>query len=239
MPRTRIGALPRTQGATVRSHGNGGPARRVRPSRPRLDPRPAAAVLRFLSGAAMGVALLAVAPARAADDVAVTVTKTDTCYSVQAVFSVAASVDLTWDVLTDFDQMAKILSNVDDSKIVDRKGNTFNVVQKSHSTSGPVRLSLQSTRLVELTPKTLIRSQFVSGDSLKSSLFTTRIAPAGEGAKVTVQGTFVPTWLAGGVITTEAVETQTRRQYTELRDEILRRKLGQPPPACLQTKTCS
>lgn len=183
---------------------------------------------------------LAIAPMAfaAADDITVKVDKTDDSYAVYASLNVPATQDQVWDVLTDFDHMAQILSNVDDSKIVDRKGNTFNVVQKSHGQAGPVRVSLNSTRRVDLSPKTEIRSQFISGDSLKSSVFTTRLMPQGSGTQVVVQGTFVPTWLAGSVITVEAVETQTRRQYAELRDEILRRKNGQPRPPCLVNKTC-
>lgn len=189
-----------------------------------------------------GIASLALALAplafAAADDITVKVDKTDDSYAVSVSLTVQATQDQVWDVLTDFDHMAQILSNVDDSKIVDRKGNVFNVVQKSHGQAGPVRVSLNSTRRIELSPKTEIRSQFVSGDSLKSSVFTTRLTPQGSGTQVVVQGTFVPTWLAGSVITVEAVETQTRRQYAELRDEILRRKNGQPRPACLVNKTC-
>ncbi len=193
-----------------------------------------------LARAGLASLALVVAPIAAAadDDITVKVDKTDDSYAVYASLNVPATQDQVWDVLTDFDHMAQILSNVDDSKIVDRKGNAFNVVQKSHGNAGPVRVSLNSTRRIDLTPKTEIRSQFVSGDSLKSSVFTTRLAAQGSGTQVVVQGTFVPTWLAGSVITVEAVQTQTRRQYAELRDEILRRKNGEPRPACLVNKTC-
>lgn len=159
-------------------------------------------------------------------------------YTVDASFTVAASHDLVWDVLTDFDRMAQILSNVDASKIVNRKGNEFDVEQESHGTAGPLRVSLFNVRRVTLAPKTEMRSRLVSSDSLKSSDFTTRITPQGDLMKVDVHGTFVPAFLAGAVITTEGIETQVGRQYTELRDEILRRKNGQPRPACLARKDC-
>ena len=159
-------------------------------------------------------------------------------YVVDATFTVAASQDLAWDVLTDFDQMAQILSSVDASKIVDRKGNEFEVEQRSHGSAGPVRVSLNNVRRVTLVPKTEIRSRLVSSDSLKSSDFTTRLVRQGEHVRVDVRGTFVPAFLASAVISTEGIETQVGRQYTELRDEILRRKTGAPRPACLATKDC-
>lgn len=159
-------------------------------------------------------------------------------YVVDASFTVAASPDLVWDVLTDFGQMAQILSSVDASKVVNRKGNEFDVEQESHATAGLVRVSLLNVRHVTLVPKTEIRSRLVSSDSLKASDFTTRIAPQGDLVKVDVHGTFVPALLAGAVLTPENIEASIGRQYTELRDEILRRKDGQPRPACLAKKNC-
>jgi len=174
----------------------------------------------------------------AGQPVAVRARKDGSSYVVDASFTVAASQDLAWDVLTDFDQMAQILSSVDASKIVNRKGNEFDVEQKSHGTAGPARVSLNNVRHVTLVPKTEIRSQLVSSDSLKASDFTTRVTPQGALVKVDVRGTFVPGFLASAVVSIENIEAQVGRQYTELRDEILRRKSGQPRPACLAKKDC-
>jgi len=69
-------------------------------------------------------------------------------------------------------------------------------------------------------------------------VFTTRIVAQGAVTRVEVQGTFVPTWLAATVINTNEVEAQTRRQYSELRAEILRRKNGEPTPPCIVKKDC-
>lgn len=159
-------------------------------------------------------------------------------YVVELAFTVAATQDLVWDVLTDFDQMAQILSSVDSSRVLNRKGDDFDLEQKSHSTAGPVRLSTSNVRHVTLVPKTEIRSRLASADTLKSSDFTTRIAPQGALVRVDVRGTFVPALLASAVINTENIQAQLSRQYTELRDEILRRKNGQPRPACLARKDC-
>jgi hypothetical protein len=35
------------------------------------------------------------------------------------------------------------------------------------------------------------------------------------------------------------VQSQTRRQYQELRDEILRRKTNEPTPPCILAKNCT
>lgn len=182
-------------------------------------------------------ALVSAAPS-AGKDISVRVKQDGSAYTVAAEWTVAASVDEAWEVLTDFDRMAQILSSVDQSRIVNRKGNRFEVTQKSHGNVGPIRVSLDSVRAVELTPKREIRSNLLSGD-LKSSDFTTRIARKGGDTQVNVSGKIVAEGMTAAAITPEAVCSQIRRQYQELREEILRRKAKEPPPPCLLAKNCA
>jgi len=195
-------------------------------------------VLTLMSAIALCVMpWLTYAAGPSAKDINVKVEKDGNTYMVSADFTVAASVDETWDVLTDFDNMAKILSNVDASSISNREGNKFDVTQKSHVSAGLIKVSSDSVRQVELTPKTEIRSHLLKGD-LKSSVFSTKIIPEGDVTKVTVNGKFVAGGLSAGAITVESVEASTRRQYQELRDETLRRKAHLPTPACVLAKNC-
>ena len=78
--------------------------------------------------------------------------------------AVPASPEETWEVLTDFDKMAQILSNVDSSRVVNRDGNLIQVAQKSHASVGLVRLSLDNLRQIELIPNREIRSRLLKGD---------------------------------------------------------------------------
>ena len=173
----------------------------------------------------------------AGKDIVVHVDKDGSTFTVGAELTVAADPDEVWSVLTDFDHMAQILSNVDASHIANRDGDKFDVFQTSHASAGLLHLSLDSVRRIELTPKQEIRSHLVKGD-LKSSDFTTRLAEDGDVVKITVHGKFVVGGLMGAAITPETVEAQTRQQYEELREEILRRKAKQPPP-CLLAKNCA
>ncbi len=184
---------------------------------------------------------LAVAwPATAAspgDDITVNVERDGNTFSVAVDMVVAAGADETWEVLTDFDKMSQILSNVDASKVVARDGNLIRVSQQSHAQVGLLRLSLKNVREIELTPNREIHSKLLEGD-LKSSDFTTRISPDGANTHVSVRGTFVTKGAGSAVVNVDAVAKQTRRQYEELREEILRRKGHLPPPPCLLAKTC-
>jgi uncharacterized membrane protein len=171
-------------------------------------------------------------------DISVHVERDGDAFMVAAELTVAASADEVWDVLTDFDHMAQILSNVDLSRVTNRNGKRFEVIQKAHGSAGLIHVSLDSVRAVELTPKREIQSHLVKGD-LKSSDFTTRIARKGGLTWITVRGKIVAEGLSAAAITPEAVQAQTQRQYQELREEILRRKAKEPPPPCLLTKNCA
>ncbi len=165
------------------------------------------------------------------------VTRDGSTFAIDADWSVAANGDEVWAVLTDFDHMAQFLSSVDASRVINREGNRLEIVQKSHANAGLLRLSLENTRAIVLTPKRDIESHLLKGD-LKSSDFTTRIVDAAGGSKVIIRGQFVVSGLASAAVSVESVEVQTRLSYQEMRDEILRRKSNEPTPACLLAKNC-
>jgi carbon monoxide dehydrogenase subunit G len=171
-------------------------------------------------------------------DIAVHVERDGNAFMVAAELTVAASTDEVWEVLTDFDHMAQILSSVDFSRVANRNGKRFDVIQKSHGSAGLIHVSLDSVRAVELTPKREIRSHLTTGD-LKSSDFTTRIAKKGGVTRIAVRGRIVAEGLSAAAITPEAVQDQMQRQYRELREEILRRKAREPAPPCLLAKNCA
>ncbi len=203
------------------------------------------AVLVALAGGAYIADRLALAPVTAAPaadaaqpPVSARARKDAAGYAVSASFTVAAPRELVWAVLVDFDHMAEILSSVDASRIVNRDGNDFDVEQRSHANAGPLHLATDSLRHVTLVPEAEIRSRLLRSGNLKASDFTTRLVSEGKLVRVDVQGTFVPKLLAGTVLGTDNVAVQVARQYTELRDEILRRQSGTPRPACLATKDC-
>lgn len=181
---------------------------------------------------------LAVAPAAASDAVNVQARKNDDAYIVDVTFTVPASATIAWDVLTDFEGMEGFISSVTASRIVNRQGNAFDVDQEGRGKLGPIPFTYTNVRRVQLVPRTEIVSTLVESDNLKSSDFTTRIAPQGTGAAVTVRGTFVPGFFASTVITIDKVKDRMAQLYEEMRDEMVRRARGDPRPACLAARNC-
>ena len=161
--------------------------------------------------------------AQDASDIVVHVKKNGATIIVDVEMMVQAPALATWDVLTDYDHMAQFVANVQSSKITDRKGNTLVVAQKSGTSFGLLKFSFDNVREVELVPHSEIRSNLISGD-MKASAFTTRIMSDGDGVtRVLNHGEFVPTMWVPPVIGTAFLESETRRQFHELRNEIMRR----------------
>jgi carbon monoxide dehydrogenase subunit G len=156
-------------------------------------------------------------------DIAVQVRKERSAFEITFEFTVAATLEQTWNVLSDYEHMAQIVSNIDSSRIVSRDGDRITVAQTSHGKVGPVHVSVDGVREIVLTPFNEIRSHLVKGD-LKASDFTTNLRAEGPVTRVTGHGKIVASAWVAWALGAETVAAQTRRQYQELRDEILRRK---------------
>jgi hypothetical protein len=165
------------------------------------------------------------ADAQAASNIVVHVKKDGATIIVDVEMAVQVPPLEAWDVLTDYDHMAQFVTNVQASKITDRKGNTLVVAQKSGTSFGVLKFSFDNVREVELVPYSEVRSKLISGD-MKASAFTTRImSDGGGGARVLNHGEFVPTMWVPPVIGTAFLEAETRRQFHELRNEMMRRTM--------------
>jgi len=163
-------------------------------------------------------------PLRGGDeDIDVQVRKERSAYEVKLEFTVPATIEQTWNVLADYEHMAQILSSMDSSRIVSRDGNRLTVAQTSHGNAGPVRVSIDAVREITLTPFSEIRSHQIKGD-LKASDFTTSLHAEGSHTRVIVTGRLVAAAWASWTLGAETVAAHTRRQYQELRNEILKRK---------------
>lgn len=169
------------------------------------------------------------ADARDDSDIVVRAQKDGETITIDVAMSVQAPLSAVWDVFTDYDHMAEFVANVNSSRITDRNGNTLVVAQKSSTAFGLLKFSFDNVRKVELVPHKEIRSTLISGD-MKESAFTTRlVGEAGGVTRVFNHGVFIPTMWVPPVIGTVFLESETRRQFAQLRDEIMRR--GTAPKA--------
>jgi hypothetical protein len=138
-------------------------------------------------------------------------------------FSVDAKAVEAWAVLTDYDNMAKFVSSLQASRIIRRDGDTLIIMQKGNASRGLLSLSFENVREIVLTPITEIRSRLISGD-FKASEFTTRVVDHGDSTQIINHGEFIPNLWVPPLIGPVLIEAETRKQFQELRNEILRRK---------------
>lgn len=166
--------------------------------------------------------LLAIAAPGDTRDIIVRANKAGDSIVVEVDCPVAAPRAVIWDVLTDYDNMAKFVSNLDQSAVRARMGNRLQVFQKGKASRGPISIAFENVREIELVPQTAIESKMVSGDIMPAA-FTTRIEVAGSTLHIVHAGSYTPSVWVPPVIGTALIEAETRKQYGEIRDEILRR----------------
>ena len=155
-------------------------------------------------------------------DVDVTVRRDGEAIVIDVDLRVDASPQQAWSVLTDYDHMAGFVSSLTMSRVVARSDGKLEVAQISQYALGPFHFKFDNLREVELVPLLEIRSQMIRGD-MKASTFTTRLVPEGRGTRILNHGRMIPDRWIPPVIGIDVIRNATRKQFSELRAEIVRR----------------
>jgi len=168
--------------------------------------------------------LLVATAAWAADDsdIAVEAVKDGATIHIKVDCPVKAPRAIVWDVITDYDHMASFLPNVKQSVVRMRLGNRMQVFQKGEASRGLLTIRFENVREIDLAPQTEVRSRIISGDSMPAE-FTTRIEERAGALHIVHTGSYTPgMWVPPG-IGPSLIAAETRRQYGDIRHEILRR----------------
>jgi hypothetical protein len=156
-------------------------------------------------------------------DILVRVLKDGPHIAVDVDVPVDAPWSVVWDVLTDYDRMGEFVSNIKASNIVGSGAEDVLRVHQSGSASlGPFSLPFDNVREIELVPHREIRSRLVSGD-FKASAFVTRIVLVDARIHILNRGRYTPNMWVPPLIGPAVIEAETRKQFGEIRAEILRR----------------
>ncbi len=156
-------------------------------------------------------------------DILVVVKVSGDVVTVDVNLHVAASPEEVWDVLTDFDQMAQIVTNLQASRIVSRSANIAIVAQEGRASFGLLSFSFDTLREVELKPFAEIRARLIGG-SMHKMEGTTRLIAEAVGTRIVSHGEFIPNVWVPPVVRPTFIEAETRKQFGEMREEIIRRK---------------
>ena len=142
---------------------------------------------------------------------------------VDAAFSVPVTPQKAWEVLTDFDHMAGFISNLQFSKIIESSKNTLYVSQKGVAKHALITFPFESIREIRLTPVEKIQSHMLSG-SMRKLEGITRLFPEGDHARITYHSDSFPGVWIPPIVGKAFIEHESREQFQEMRDEMLRRK---------------
>jgi uncharacterized protein YndB with AHSA1/START domain len=157
------------------------------------------------------------------DDIAVAIRRDGETFAVTVQLTVDATPEQVFAVLTDYDHMAKFVSNVMASRVVRRDDERIVVEQKSRLALGPLHFDFTNIRVVAPVPFSEIRSRVTQGD-MQGSSFTTRLTARGTRTFIDNRGSFYADRWIPTIIGNMVLESETRRQFEEFRAEILRRK---------------
>jgi carbon monoxide dehydrogenase subunit G len=161
-------------------------------------------------------------------DIAVAVHRHAGRFEVDVDFRVSAAPQDVWRVMTDYDHMDRIVSNVVSSHVIARHDEHLEVASTTRAKLGPWEYKVNNVREIRLTPVREIRSKVVSGD-LVSSEFVTTLVPDDGGTRVTCHGLLKPDRWIPPLVGPSIIESETRKQYAEIRSEVLRRRQrGEP-----------
>jgi carbon monoxide dehydrogenase subunit G len=170
--------------------------------------------------------VLTAAPATAddrRDEIAVRVGLRGEIVDVSAELTISASRQEVWDVLTDFENLPRFVSNIASSRILSRQGNTVRVLQTGRTALGPLTFDFQSEREIVLSPVDGFESRMIRGN-LSRYRGTTRLETSGDRTRVVYRAEAVPDTFLPISLGMSLIESETREHYAEIRREVMRRK---------------
>lgn len=142
-----------------------------------------------------------------------------------------------WSVLTDFENMAGFIPNLESSKVLQRSDRTLKIEQKGSVSLGMLPVHYESTRQIELIPYQSIRSHTLSGNTRLESLML--LSPDGKGTLLSYHATAVSGLPVPGSLVSASVSNMLEGQFQAMGREMLRRaqaenaaetEMAQPPP---------
>jgi carbon monoxide dehydrogenase subunit G len=132
-----------------------------------------------------------------------------------------------WEVLTDFDNMVSILSNLTTSKVTSRIENTLLVQQEGIARFGILSYAFSSEREIRLDPMKRIQARQLSGNA-KHYFSELDLTPAGESTLARYHAEVTPESGLALIFGGSFIEHEVEEQFTAMAAEMSRRKATAP-----------
>ena len=136
---------------------------------------------------------------------------------------VRATPQQVWAVVTDYGNASRFISSLEKSEIVSRTDKMLVVSQKGRMGLGPFSVSLETITEIHLTPFERLQSRMLSG-SMAYHESTTRLIQEGAGTRIVYHANSNPNVWMPPLIGHALVAHEARERFSQLLDEILRRR---------------
>lgn len=143
-------------------------------------------------------------------------------YVVNAVFFAPVPQTVAWDVLTDFERLAKWVPNVAESKVLKREETSVTVEQRGVAKYGAASFPYTTERKIELKPPANIKTAQLKGN-MRRVESTIMLEADGKGTRIVYHLEIVPSVIAGAVMSKKFVEHEVGEQFTAIVGEMTRR----------------
>jgi ribosome-associated toxin RatA of RatAB toxin-antitoxin module len=191
--------------------------------------RPIAALTAIAAAAGL-IAAWAADPASAPHAPKVKVDIAGDTIRVDVDFLIDAPRETVWAVLTDFERMPRFVSNLKESRVLERTPGRVHLIQKGVASFGPITFSFESEREIQLAPPDRIHSRLLRGN-LKRYHGDTILHAQGQATRLEFRSeaatdAFIPPYFGR-----RFVENETREQFVEIAAEIARLRHAAFAPA--------
>jgi ribosome-associated toxin RatA of RatAB toxin-antitoxin module len=148
--------------------------------------------------------------------------------SVHGGFAVPVSAQIVWEVLTDYDGIAKYVPSIEASRVERQVDGRLLLRQDAVAEAWFVRRRMHVLLEVDETPRKRIRFRDVLGKDFRSYAGGWTIAPGPQGTQVDYDLTAEPAAAIGRMFCRGAMHHTATELLTQVREEVLRRASGMP-----------
>lgn len=160
-------------------------------------------------------------PARVDED-DIQVHRQGEAWIVEAQFVVPVPPSVAWEVLTDFDNMTAILTNLSSSRVLSRQGQVLQVEQKGRARFGIFSFAFESLREITLTPRRRIQARGLAGNTrqFESDMVLT---PQAGGTRFSYRVEMIPDFWLPSVLGASLLQHELAEQFNAMAAEMEKR----------------
>ncbi|MBL8448916.1 MAG: SRPBCC family protein [Dechloromonas sp.] len=137
---------------------------------------------------------------------------------------------VAWEVLTDFDQMARFIPNLEESRVLNRDAQGATIAQKGRIRYGILSFAFESERRVEFHPQEgLLLARALSGTA-RHMASTLRLQAEGTGTRLDYRVEMIPGRWVPSSLGKSGMRHEMAEQFSAIAVEMLRRAERAAPP---------